>query len=65
MKISDVVKKSYVSAILIFCAFLSMAGQGAYIPPDKPRLVIGIVVEQLKYDQLETPTGSSKPDPTI
>jgi hypothetical protein len=30
-----------------------MSGQGAYIPPDKPRLVIGIVVEQLKYDQLE------------
>ena len=30
-----------------------LMGQGAYIPPDKPRLVIGIVVEQLRYDQLE------------
>jgi len=27
--------------------------QSAYIPPDKPRLVIGIIVEQLRYDQLE------------
>ena len=27
--------------------------QGAYIPPDKPKLVIGIVVEQLRFDQLE------------
>jgi len=30
-----------------------MSGQGAYLPPDKPKLVIGIVVEELKYDQLE------------
>jgi len=30
-----------------------MSGQGAYLPPEKPRLVIGIVVEQLKFDQLE------------
>jgi hypothetical protein len=27
--------------------------QSAYIPPDKPKLVIGIIVEQLRYDQLE------------
>lgn len=27
--------------------------QSAYIPPEKPRLVIGIVVEQLRFDQLE------------
>ncbi len=32
---------------------LKSSGQGAYLPPDKPRLVIGIVVEELKYDQLE------------
>lgn len=37
---------------LIF-AFVKMLGQGAYLPPDKPKLVIGIVVEELKYDQLE------------
>jgi predicted AlkP superfamily pyrophosphatase or phosphodiesterase len=28
-------------------------GQGAYLPPDKPKLVIGIIVEQLRYDQIE------------
>lgn len=28
-------------------------GQGAYLPPEKPKLVIGIIVEQLRYDQLE------------
>jgi len=32
---------------------LNLTGQSAYIPPDKPRLVIGIIVEQLRYDQLE------------
>jgi predicted AlkP superfamily pyrophosphatase or phosphodiesterase len=31
----------------------TLSGQTAYIPPDKPRLVIGIIVEQLRYDQLE------------
>jgi predicted AlkP superfamily pyrophosphatase or phosphodiesterase len=33
--------------------FRTAFGQGAYIPPEKPRLVIGIVVEQLRYDQIE------------
>ncbi len=28
-------------------------GQGAYIPPEKPVLVVGIIVEQLRYDQIE------------
>jgi len=37
----------------LICAFVKMSGQGAYLPPDKPKLVIGIVVEELKYDQLE------------
>lgn len=43
----------------IFFAFsltifgLNLYGQGAYLPPDKPRLIIGIIVEQLRYDQLE------------
>ena len=27
--------------------------QAAYIPPDRPKLIVGIVVEQLRYDQLE------------
>ena len=39
--------------ILLISIQLIAFGQGAYLPPDKPRLVIGIVVEQLKYDQLE------------
>jgi hypothetical protein len=30
-----------------------VSAQSAYIPPDKPKLVIGIIVEQLRYDQLE------------
>jgi predicted AlkP superfamily pyrophosphatase or phosphodiesterase len=53
MKSCEVVKKSSVAIILLLSAFFNMSGQGAYIPPDQPRLVIGIVVEQLKYDQLE------------
>jgi predicted AlkP superfamily pyrophosphatase or phosphodiesterase len=53
MKNCEVVKKSSVAIILLLSVFLNMSGQGAYIPPDKPYLVIGIVVEQLKYDQLE------------
>ncbi|MCU0462367.1 MAG: alkaline phosphatase family protein [Bacteroidales bacterium] len=44
-------------ALLFFSAILllngSLASQGAYIPPDKPLLVVGIVVEQLRYDQIE------------
>lgn len=35
----------------IICTGLS--GQGAYLPPEKPKLVIGIIVEQLRYDQIE------------
>jgi predicted AlkP superfamily pyrophosphatase or phosphodiesterase len=45
--------KRFASVFLLIYVFLSLSGQGAYLPPDKPRLVIGIVVEQLKYDQLE------------
>lgn len=45
-------KKYTIIGLLIF-VFVRMSGQGAYLPPDKPRLVIGIVVEELKYDQLE------------
>lgn len=45
--------KRFASVVLLITVFLNLSGQGAYLPPDKPRLVIGIVVEQLKYDQLE------------
>jgi predicted AlkP superfamily pyrophosphatase or phosphodiesterase len=48
-----VLKKSFTIILLIISTFLMSSGQGAYLPPEKPRLVIGIVIEQLKYDQLE------------
>lgn len=41
------------AAVFFGSVFIRMSGQGAYIPPEKPKLVIGIVVEQLRYDQLE------------
>jgi len=45
--------KRYTTIIFLILGFVKLSGQGAYLPPDKPRLVIGIVVEELKYDQLE------------
>jgi len=45
--------KRSISIILLSFVILKLSGQGAYLPPDKPRLVIGIVVEEMKYDQLE------------
>jgi hypothetical protein len=27
---------------------ITASGQGAYLPPDKPKLVVGIIVEQLR-----------------
>jgi len=45
--------KRYKAIILLILVLGKLSGQGAYLPPDKPRLVIGIVVEELKYDQLE------------
>ena len=53
MKNCKVVNTSSVAIIILLSAFFKLSGQGAYIPPEKPRLVIGIIVEQLKYDQLE------------
>lgn len=53
MKNWKVVKKRSSAIILLISVFVKLSGQGAYLPPDKPRLVIGIVVEQMKYDQLE------------
>lgn len=45
---------SKISVALLLILFQEMLyGQGAYLPPDKPKLVIGIVVEQLRYDQIE------------
>lgn len=38
---------------VLVLSLLSLSGQEAYLPPDKPKLVIGIVVEQLRFDQIE------------
>ncbi|HUW91556.1 MAG TPA: alkaline phosphatase family protein [Bacteroidales bacterium] len=45
--------KNALTIILFILFSLTLSGQSAYIPPDKPKLVIGIMVEQLRYDQLE------------
>jgi predicted AlkP superfamily pyrophosphatase or phosphodiesterase len=46
--------KRVITVLYILAITFSRAGaQSAYIPPDKPKLVIGIIVEQLRYDQLE------------
>ena len=53
MKNHEKYGKRYSAIILMLSVLAKLSGQGAYLPPDKPRLVIGIVVEQLKFDQLE------------
>ena len=45
--------KNVIIIISFLLVTLTLSGQSAYIPPDKPKLVIGIIVEQLRYDQLE------------
>lgn len=41
----------FISALII--NVWSLYGQGAYIPPDRPKLIVGIIVEQLRFDQIE------------
>lgn len=50
--LGNVLRKAATIFLILF-VFIKISGQGAYLPPDKPRLVIGIVVEQLRYDQIE------------
>jgi predicted AlkP superfamily pyrophosphatase or phosphodiesterase len=45
--------KKYIATILLSLVIVKLSGQGEYLPPDKPKLVIAIVVEEMKYDQLE------------
>lgn len=45
--------KRLYTILYLFVFTLSATSQSAYIPPEKPRLVISIIVEQLRYDQLE------------
>jgi predicted AlkP superfamily pyrophosphatase or phosphodiesterase len=53
MNTQKLLKKGTVVVLMLISFITKVTGQGAYLPPDKPSLVIGIVVEQLKYDQLE------------
>lgn len=53
MNYSEKIMKKISVAVFLTSLFIRLSGQGAYIPPEKPKLVIGIVVEQLRYDQLE------------
>lgn len=45
--------KKFLPILILFTATHTLQGQSAYIPPDKPKLVLGIIVEQLRYDQIE------------
>ncbi|MBK7480139.1 MAG: alkaline phosphatase family protein [Bacteroidales bacterium] len=45
--------KKLIAICILIGAFLRLSGQKAYLPPDKPSLIIGIVVEQLRFDQIE------------
>jgi predicted AlkP superfamily pyrophosphatase or phosphodiesterase len=45
--------KRFIEIISLFALPLLASAQSAYIPPEKPTLVIGIFVEQLRYDQLD------------
>lgn len=49
-------KQLFTSLYLLLISSFTVA-QTAYIPPDKPKLVIGIIVEQLRYSQLESILG--------
>ena len=53
MKNSKVLVRGLAGLTLLVFFFPQLTGQGAYLPPDKPRLIVGIVVEQLRYDQIE------------
>jgi predicted AlkP superfamily pyrophosphatase or phosphodiesterase len=45
--------RNILTAVFLICLTINVSGQSAYIPPEKPKLVIGIVVEQLRFDLLE------------
>ena len=49
---SKLIKNTFLFYLLIIVR-LNLSSQTAYIPPEKPKLIVGIVVEQMRYDQLE------------
>lgn len=53
MKNFTVLLRGSAVLVLLISFFNGVSGQGAYLPPEKPRLVIGIIVEQLRYDHIE------------
>jgi predicted AlkP superfamily pyrophosphatase or phosphodiesterase len=57
MKNLTALKRRFAVIILMISVIFKSSGQVAYLPPDKPTLVIGIVVEQLRYDQIEKYRG--------
>ena len=53
MKNGNVMHRGSAVFILLISFFAGSSGQGAYLPPEKPSLIIGIIVEQLRYDHIE------------
>ena len=53
LKRGVVILERVVLVFLLMFVVKGLKGQNAYLPPEKPKLVIGIVVEQLRFDQLE------------
>jgi len=51
--IFKIMRKIFLTAFICSLSLFLKAQSQAYIPPEKPKLVIGIVIEQLRYDQLE------------
>jgi predicted AlkP superfamily pyrophosphatase or phosphodiesterase len=47
------IRRNLLATVFFISGSLSILGQGAYLPPEKPKLVVGIIVEQLRYDQIE------------
>jgi len=52
-KIKMMIRRFSYVMVYMAAGLSGAAGQGAYIPPDKPKIVIGIVIEQMRYDLLE------------
>ncbi|MEZ4999241.1 MAG: alkaline phosphatase family protein [Bacteroidales bacterium] len=47
------IKKLFLATLFSSVTAVSIHPQGAYIPPDKPKLVVAIVIEQFRYDYMD------------
>jgi len=45
--------KQITGLLILLSIFQQASPQGAYIPPERPKLVIGIVIEQFRYDYID------------